>query len=232
MAIRAKEGAGPEGWWNFRGRVENGSSKGEEGVIERISESVELGDLTRKNCVKVLRFRVGQSTETIVEGSDSLDPTEIIPETDSSALPVPVPSSSSSSSSSIISPTTAFLNLTHNHYLRSLATLSLSITPTLDPLKSLKQISARLNPTDERGPPKQVYTLPRSGRSPKAGERLDGWGEIPDGKALDSVLVNTEIVSKRGGPIGRAKGSRGREGRRQEWTGTKRSSEELAGAEI
>lgn len=225
MAIRAKEGAGPEGWWKFRGRVEKGTG-GEEGIIERISESVELGDLTRKNCVKVLRFRVGQSTETIVEGSDTLDSTEIIPEADSSTLPIP-----STSNSIILSPTTAFLNLTHNHYLRSLATLSLSITPTLDPLKSLKQISARLNPTDERGPPKLVYTLPRSGRSPKAGERTDGWGEIVDGEPLDSAVV-TEIGSKRGGPIGRAKGSRGREGRRQEWTGTKRSSEELAGAEI
>lgn len=223
MAIRAKEGAGAEGWWTFRGRVEQTSSSpssstggSQEGVISRIAESVELDALTRKNVVKVLRYRV----ETFTGGHNILpspDDVSATPEADESIDDVKTYLFEPSATV----PTVAFLDRSHHHYLRTLATLSLSTTPTADPVRILKQLSSRLNPTDERGPPRPVLTVPLSGRTYKAGERMDGWESLTQGEKVVEV-------EKRGGPIGRAKGSKGRQARREVWTGTKRSEEELA----
>lgn len=217
MAIRAKEGAGAEGWWSFRGRVEQSEGGSQEGVISRIAESVELDPLTRKNVVKVLRYRV----ETFVAGHNVLPSVEEVPEADESSPNDQVKTYKYEPTATI--PTIAFLDRSHHHYLRTLATLSLSTTPTADPVRILKQLSSRLNPTDERGPPRPVLTVPLAGRTYKAGERLDGWESLQEGETVVEV-------EKRGGPIGRAKGSKGRQARREVWTGTKRSEEELAAA--
>ena len=213
MAIRAREGAGPDGWKSWRARVE---ADGAEGVLEAIEESVELDALTRKNVTKALAFRAAAfkafppsapiSTSTEAEGVESLEAEE---------------------SSASLHPATLFLNRTYHHYLRSLAEFSLSTSPTADPERTVQQLTQRLTPSDARGPPKPVLTVPRAGRSPRAGERTDGWAS--------EVEQGVEGKSRRGGPISLAKGSRAREARRSSrkvgggWTGTKRSEQELAG---
>lgn len=198
LAIRAKEGAGSEGWWEFRKRVEGGT---EAEVLERLEASEELEEMTRKNVRKALAFRQAETPliKEPVEGEEAAEADDTPPE-------------------KVVAPSTAFLNRVHHHYLRSLATLSLSTTPKPDSTRPITQLTQRLNPSDARGAPSPVLTVPRMGRVPKAGERTDGW-ELEKGE---------ERTSKVGGPIGRAKGSRSREGRRQVWTGTKRSDEALA----
>lgn len=195
LAIRAREGAGLDGFWDFRKRVEGGT---EAEVLARLEESEELEEMTRKNVRKALAFRQAE-TLLIKEPTEGEEADDTPPET-------------------AIAPSTAFLNRVHHHYLRSLATLSLSTTLKPDSERSITQLTQRLNPSDTRGAPSPVLTVPRMGRVLKAGERTDGW-ELEEG---------AERSAKVGGPIGRAKGSRSREGRRQVWTGTKRSDEALA----
>lgn len=204
MAIRAREGAGPEGWKSWRARVEQ---DGAEGVLAAIEESVELDALTRKNVTKALAIRSAAFTAFAPPPSTDASGEEVI------------------ESSESLHPATLFLNRTYHHYLRSLAQFSLSITPTADPERTVKQLTQRLTPSDARGPPRPVLTVPRAGRAPRAGERTDGWASELD--------VEGE-KSKRGGPISLAKGPRAREVRRSRkvgggWTGTKRSDEALAG---
>ncbi|KAK4703979.1 large subunit ribosomal protein L17, partial [Phenoliferia sp. Uapishka_3] len=197
MAVRAKEGAGVEGWWTFRKRVEGGR---EEDVVKRLMEAVELEEMTKKNVGKALAFRVGDFAATTP--SSTVDESLLPPPTDSEA-----PEADESSPSPTLSPSTQFLNRAHHHYLLTIASFSLSTTPSPDPLRKVQQLSQRLNPSDERGPPNAVHTVPYSGRRAKAGERTDGW-------ALDE---ESERTSKFGGPISRAKGSKGREGRKESW---------------
>lgn len=209
MAVRAKEGAGVEGWWAFRKRVEGGA---EDDVVRRLLEAVELDPLTRKNVGKALAFRV----------ADVLDAPFAALAVDADADPnADAPEADASSASPVLSPSTQFLNRAHHHYLLTLASFSLSTSPAPDPERRVLQLTQRLNPSEERGPPSPVHTVPVSGRRAKAGERTDGW-------ALEDASDRT---GKMGGPIGRAKGSRGREGRKEAWTGA-RSPKEGAEAEL
>ena len=106
LAIRAKEGAGSEGWWEFRKRVEGGT---EAEVLERLEASEELEEMTRKNVRKALAFRQAETPliKEPVEGEEAAEADDTPPE-------------------KVVAPSTAFLNRVHHHYLRSLATLSLS----------------------------------------------------------------------------------------------------------
>ena len=207
MAIRAKEGAGVEGWWAFRKRVEGGS---DEDVVRRLVDAFELDPLTKKNITKALTFRT-------VDLTDSPDATTATAESDGEDAP----EADASASSPLLSPTTQFLNRAHHHYLLTLASFSLSTTPSPDPERRVLQLTQRLNPTEERGPPSPVHTVPIAGRRPKAGERTDGW-------ALED---DSDRTGKMGGPIGRAKGTRGREGRKDAWAGS-RSSPVVPAAEL
>lgn len=205
MAVRARGGEGVEGWWSFRRRVEAG---GEKSVLGELEKSGELEDLTRKNVVKALAFRgaafegfarPAPSTTTTAEGAEPID-AELQAEQEATDL----------------HPSTLFLNRSYHHYLRHLALLTLSTEPTPDPTRVVHQLTQRLTPSDTRGAPRPVLTIPVTGRRMKAGERTEGWEGVQG--------------SKRGGPISLAKAGRSRSERRKEqWTGSKRSEEQLAG---
>lgn len=110
--------------------------------------------------------------------------------------------------SSEVVPISKFLDRCYHHYLSSLATFTLSTTPEPDSIaRPLKQLTARLSPSEERGAPKPVLTVPLTGRRVRAGERTDGWAEV-EGTSIDRE------PSKLGGPISRAKGTRNRVARR------------------
>lgn len=210
--------AGKVVWHNFRRRVEGGS---EAEVLEKLGEAFELHELTRKNVQKVLVFRRPEPVLLLNDGTVSPSATssadaDVVEA--SSATPEAAPEADEASPSASLSPSTEFLNRAHHHYLRNLATFNLSTTPEADPDRQIKQLERRLNPSDYRGPPKPVLIVPLTGRNPKAGERTDGW----------NLRHGVEPTPKFGGPIGKAKGSRGREGRKVVWTGTKKSEEELA----
>lgn len=206
MAIRAREGAGPEGWPAFRRRMEQ---NGLEKVARELEEANELHELTRKNVGKALAFRTNNPAPE-VEATEEGE----APEADEDVA--------TGATTTSPHPATMFLDRAYHHYLHSLATFSLSTTPTPDPLRTVKQLTQRLSPEEGRTPPKPVVTVPLVGRTPRAGERTDGWASTLE----EDVAVEG---SKRGGPIGRAKWSKGREARRQVYTGTKQSEEELAG---
>lgn len=206
MAVRANEGAGPEGWWSFRQRVEAG---GAERVLDKLEGATELHERTRKNVVKALAFRLPEAESvapeaSVAEGAEAPEADAVEP-------------------TASLHPFTKFLDRSYHHYLHTLASFTLSTAPTPDPLRTVKQLSQRLTPSDSRGSPKPVFTVPRAGRSPKAGERTDGWA---------ATLEAGRAIVKRGGPISLAKGPRAREARRSTYTGTERSEEELAGNSV
>jgi hypothetical protein len=200
IAIRAKEGAGPDAWKSFRTSVE---AHGAEGVGKAVEREWEMEPMTRKNVRKALAFRTAPVAQ---EGGAAASSEGEAPEADED-----VPRH----------PSTTFLDRAYHHYLHSLATFSLSTAPTPDPLRTVKQLTQRLTPSDARGAPRPVLTVPLAGRTPRAGERTDGWA---------STIEKGEKTVKKGGPISRAKGSRGKHSRRQMFTGTKQSEEELAGS--
>lgn len=195
LAVRARadDGPGPQGWWAFRRRVEEAAADTQ---VETLARAPELEEMTRKNVVKALQFRQGGPRFVSEEGE--------APEADED-LPLPVGA------------TSEFLDRAHHHYLQSLATFSLATPAVADPGRVVQQLTSRLRPSEARGAPAPVLTVPRAGRAPQAGQRLDGW-ELADGVE----------VEKFGGPIGRAKGIRGRQARRQVYTGSRQSEEALA----
>ena len=195
LAVRARavDGPGAEGWWSFRRRVEEAAAGSQ---VELLGRAPELEELTRKNVVKALQFRQGGPRFVAEEGE--------APEADED-LPLPA------------NATADFLDRSHHHYLQSLATFSLATPTVSDPSRVVQQLTARLRPSDARGAPLPVLTVPRAGRAPQAGQRTDGWD-----------LAEGVEVEKFGGPIGRAKGSRGRQARRQVYTGLRQSEEALA----
>lgn len=198
MAVRAQEGAGSEGWWTFRRRVE---ANGPEGILTAISASVEVPDLTKRNVDKALQFRTApEAVDAQGEAEEGVERVVVAP----------------------VHPATRFLDRAYHHYLHTVATLRLATAATPDPTRSVKQLTQRLAPSDTRGAPRPVLTVPLAGRAPQAGQRTDGWATELSAVELDAI--------KRGGPITRAKGARAREARRSVFTGTKTSEEELAGA--
>ncbi|KAK4055752.1 54S ribosomal protein L8, mitochondrial [Microbotryomycetes sp. JL201] len=108
-----------------------------------------------------------------------------------------------------------FLDRSYHHYLQQLAILSLSSRATPDPERTVKQLSSRLRPSESRGAPKQVVTVPLTGRLPKAGERTDGWHQNPSNKETASLETDSSRnIAVRGGPISVAKFDRSRTARR------------------
>lgn len=201
FAILANSGAGQKAWWSFRKRVEGGKHAE---IVDKLMASTELKDLTRQNIGKALAFRTSPLDSKIDIAAES--------DTDASIKTV-VPEADDSPH--VATPTSTFLNRAHEHYLRTLASFdSLHTSPVADPSRLVKQLTERLNPSEARGLPLPVVTVPRMGRVFRAGEVTDGWN-ARDGEA--------KRFSK-GGPISRAKGSRSREGRSSVWTGTRRDS--------
>lgn len=191
-----------QAWWTFRKRVEGGTHAE---IVDKMIKSNELKEMTKQNIGKSLTYRVSsldemrELGEVVEEGAKVEESFESI-----SSLPAP----DADSVDHILSPTTHFLNRAHEHYLRNLATFeSLSTTVIPDPDRLIKQLTARLRPSDRRGPPLPVTTVPRVGRVPRAGEQTEGW-QVVEGEEGRFISA--------GGPIGRAKGSKGREGRRRE----------------
>ncbi|GAA5854480.1 hypothetical protein JCM8547_004858 [Rhodosporidiobolus lusitaniae] len=203
---RGSEDEGKEVWRRFRSEVEKDGVEGIVNGMERVGGAMGIDELTSKNVVKALRFRVAPVPVVPSESVDASSPTEIVPEADADlpAPAVPSPSSSSSAAVEAAHPSTLFLNRTYHHYLLSLASFSLSSTPTPDPSRTIKQLNSRLSSSSSevKGAPRPVGTVPTVGRREKAGERVDGW------KKSEGVEV-----SQKGGPISRAKGAKGRESR-------------------
>ena len=161
--------------------------------LASLTKSSVLEELTRKNVGKALAFR----KTVVVAAEPDAEDAAATPEgpIDESLLPPTPPT-----------PASLFLDRAHEHYLRSIASFDLATAPLPDSERSIKQLTQRLNPSDRRGAPLPVETVPLAGRTAKAGERTDGW-----------AVNQFEVVSKNGGPIGRAKGSRGREGRSESY---------------
>ncbi|GAA5965450.1 hypothetical protein JCM8115_005755 [Rhodotorula mucilaginosa] len=218
MALRAradngKGAAGPQGWKDFRARVE---SQGPERIGHLVGEAPELGKVTRQNVAKALRYRqapVPVTTDSVTSTS------ELSSSSSSPSLEADADSASSSSSSSSLPtthPSLLFLDRAYHHYLATLASLTLSTPSIPDPLRPIRQLSARLRETEavmeRKGAPRPVVTVPRSGRVPKAGQSTAGWAATTEED--EGSRVQNEIVA-RGGPISRAKGAFGREARKE-----------------
>ncbi|GAA5871346.1 hypothetical protein JCM1840_004419 [Sporobolomyces johnsonii] len=176
LAIRAREGAGRNGWWTFRKSVEN---DGPERIVERLENAAELDPLTRKNVVKALQFRALAVPAASPSPADA-DADE----------PTPTPTTTTTH------PSKRFLDRAYHHYLASLASFSLASAPAPDPTRTVKQLTQRLVPSEHKSAPAPVLTVPRAGRVARAGERIDGW---------DQALEDGVVVRKTGGPISRAK---------------------------
>ena len=218
MALRAraqkgdsKGAGGPQGWKDFRARVE---SEGPERIGHLLGEAPELGKVTRQNVVKALRYRqapVPVTTDSVTSTSE-LSSSSPSREADADSA-----SSSSSSSLPTTHPSLLFLDRAYHHYLATLASFTLSTPSVPDPLRPIRQLSARLRETEanmeRKGAPRPVVTVPRSGRVPKAGQSTAGWAATEEEEDEGSRVQN-EIVA-RGGPISRAKGAFGREARKE-----------------
>ncbi|GAA5889831.1 hypothetical protein JCM8208_001142 [Rhodotorula glutinis] len=213
MALRAREVApgsatgearGPAAWHGLRKRVE---AHGPERIGELLGAATELDALTRDNVVKALRYRAAPLP---VDPATSVSSTAEVVSTPAGDVDAPAAAAAATSSAAAaeattipaVHPATLFLDRAYHHYLLSLATLSLSTSRAPDPERTIKQLTQRLGSLELRGAPRPVLTVPSVGRSPKAGERTDGWQATAERE-----------VTKRGGPIARAKGNKGRESR-------------------
>ncbi|GAA5956660.1 hypothetical protein JCM3765_005695 [Sporobolomyces pararoseus] len=165
---------------------------GQEGIVDRLSNSKELGEITRKNLKKALQFRLNESTSTTTTEST----------TSSENTPTPTTPTH---------PSILFLDRVHHHYLFHLAQFSLSSTssPTSsssslgspDPSRQISQLTQRLHPSEFKTPPSPVLTIPTIGKKFFAGEKTDGYHLVSvdsDGGDLGGGGGN--------GPISRAKG--------------------------
>ncbi|GAA6012209.1 hypothetical protein JCM8202_003241 [Rhodotorula sphaerocarpa] len=226
MAIRAKEagGPGPQGWKEFRARVE---AEGPERIGHLVGVAPELAKVTRQNVVKALRYReapvpvtadsVASTSELSADGSSPAGGAQ-------AANAAPEADESFSAAPATTHPALLFLDRAYHHYLSQLATFSLSTSPRPDPLRPVRQLSARLHETESsierKGAPRPVVTVPRAGRVPRAGESTAGWAttadevlDLDDALEADASLVVEEGSRARAGPISRAKGNFGREAR-------------------
>ncbi|TNY19732.1 RNA recognition motif-type RNA-binding protein [Rhodotorula diobovata] len=202
MALRAREGptpAGQDGWHALRRRVE---AKGPDHIGAMLGQARELEPLTRDNVVKALRYRaapVPVDPATSVASASEVLPAAAAGEADAAGGAPPA-----AATTPVVHPASLFLDRAYHHYLASLAEFSLATQRAPDPLRTIKQLTQRLGSLELRGAPKPVVTVPSVGRTPKAGERTDGW---------EAHVESGEEVSRRGGPIARAKGNKGRESR-------------------
>ncbi|GAA5821971.1 hypothetical protein JCM3770_003028 [Rhodotorula araucariae] len=195
MAVRAREGgddAAARGVWrDWRTRVE---AHGPDAVADLVARERGLERLTRDNVVKALRYR----RAPVPVAADSLSPESETVDPPAAANVEGTPAAAAAH------PATLFLDRAYHHYLASLATFSLAGARAPDPLRTVKQLTQRLGDLELRGAPRPVLTVPSVGRTARAGERTDAWQAT-----LDSAVD----VSRRGGPISRAKGTKGRESR-------------------
>jgi len=203
MALRAREVApatgevrGPAAWHALRKRVE---AHGPERIGELLGGANELDALTRDNVVKALRYRAAPLP---VDPATSVSSAAEVVSAPAAEVDAPSPAAAAEATIPAVHPASLFLDRAYHHYLLHLATLTLSTSRAPDPQRTIKQLTQRLGSLELRGAPRPVLTVPSIGRSPKAGERTDGW-EATEGSE----------VSKRGGPIARAKGNKGRESR-------------------
>ncbi|GAA5861046.1 hypothetical protein JCM3774_002174 [Rhodotorula dairenensis] len=213
MALRAKEhnrgGPGPEGWKQFRARVEG---QGADRIGHLVGQAPELGKITRQNVVKALRYRQAPVpvTEASVTSATELSPPGTAATAADSDAPAPEADAEVASSLPTTHPALLFLDRAYHHYLATLASFSLSTASVPDPLRPIRQLSARLRETEanleRKGAPRPVVTVPRAGRVPKAGQSTAGW--VLEDEAEEKVF-------DRGGPISRAKGAFGREARKE-----------------
>ncbi|BGP15001.1 hypothetical protein JCM10213_002856 [Rhodosporidiobolus nylandii] len=206
LAILARpSAANPEGdsgtWSRFKGVFEQ---DGPDGVATRVGECAELDEMTRKNVVKALQFR----TAPLPVDSASLESAadaESVPagEVDASSSSSPSTSAAATAEVTATHPSTLFLARAYHHYLSTLASFTLASRPVPDAERTVKQLTQRLRSAvlETKGAPRPVLTVPQVGRREKAGERTEGW----EGRA-------EEVVVKKG-PIGLAKGKKGRQPR-------------------
>ncbi|GAA5928022.1 mitochondrial 54S ribosomal protein bL17m MRPL8 [Sporobolomyces koalae] len=195
LAIRTRDlSLGPEAFQQFRTSIE---ANGDEGIVEALSNSTQLGSITRKNIVKALQFRSNPLVKLPVSRQSTTEPLESISsnetvESGSDALE-PVKS---------VHPANLFLNRVYHHYLSNLAHFSLSDQNPLgpDPERPVSQLTQKLYPSESKPVPKPVLTVPTVGKKFLAGEQRQGY-EI--GQQSNSTTTTT-----RGGmgPISRAKG--------------------------
>ncbi|GAA5980005.1 hypothetical protein JCM5350_005993 [Sporobolomyces pararoseus] len=187
---------------------------GESGIVDRLTNSKELGDITKKNVKKALQFRLNELSLPVSKES-TVKPISTLPSTTStttSTEPITSDNTISTTSSTIdevkaLHPSILFLDRVYHHYLSSLAQFSLLSSTTSssslslgspDPLRQISQLTQRLHPSESKTPPSPVLTVPTIGKKFFAGERTDGY------------LVQQEGVVGGGGvglgPISRAKG--------------------------
>ncbi|SCV70566.1 BQ2448_3328 [Microbotryum intermedium] len=209
LALKAREAssAGPDVWWALRTRLE---SQGEEGILAQLEKEKAIDPLTKKNLIKALRYRKA-----------------FVPTTSSSH---------SEANVTEIHPSTQFLNRTHHHYLHHLATLQLSTPSTPSSYKTIKQLTQRLRPSETRGAPNPVLTVPIIGRRVQAGQSTRGWAQdeqtSPD--AFEERMRATTLGTKegeRGGPISSAKAGRSRGARRSAYSASSTSPSTIASTE-
>ncbi|KAM0788696.1 hypothetical protein ACM66B_002793 [Microbotryomycetes sp. NB124-2] len=155
--------------------------------IGQLQSAPELEKLTKQNIDKALRYKAVELTEgtTQDEGSKQV----------------------------VASAVTKFLDRSYHHYLQQLAIFSLASKAVEDPDRLVKQLTSRLRPSETRGAPNRVVTVPLSGRVPKAGERTDGWQQQQ--QQQEEVFEGDER-RRAGGPISIAKFDRSREARKQQ----------------
>ncbi|GAA5893410.1 mitochondrial 54S ribosomal protein bL17m MRPL8 [Sporobolomyces salmoneus] len=200
LAIRTREKElGPEAFKEWREGVEG---NGPEGIMEGLKESSELGEITRKNVVKALQFRLNEVPSLPVSASSTTKPLSSLPSSDSTDVDAAtIETPSTEEPVKVIHPSTLFLDRVYHHYLSSLAQFTLSsnsissssslssIDSSLgipDPERQISQLTQRLQPTDRKSPPKPVLTIPRTGKKFFAGESklgyLTGEGQEEEGE--------------------------------------------------
>ncbi|SCZ97992.1 BZ3500_MvSof-1268-A1-R1_Chr7-3g09662 [Microbotryum saponariae] len=203
LALRAKgqgERNGPDVWWGLRTRLE---AFGEEGIFGQFEKEPTIESMTKKNVLKALRYRKA------FPPSLNSDPT--LTETPTTAA---------------LHPAVQFLNRTHHHYLHHLASLQLSTPSTPSSYKTIKQLTQRLRPSESRGAPRPVLTVPMMGRRVAAGQSTRGWPKHDEQRSspssldgLEQRLSGLDLNSgeakgrEKGGPISRAKAGRSRDAR-------------------
>ncbi|SGZ27703.1 BQ5605_C026g10167 [Microbotryum silenes-dioicae] len=200
LALRAKgegERNGPDVWWGLRTRLE---AFGEEGIFGQLEKEPTIDSMTKKNVLKALRYRKPFTPLTL----DS--------------------NSTETTTTNAIHPSVQFLNRTHHHYLHHLASLQLSTPSTPSSYKTIKQLTQRLRPSESRGAPRPVLTVPMMGRRVAAGQSTRGWAQQHEQRSksfsldgLEQRLSGLDLGQakgrEKGGPISRAKAGRSRDAR-------------------
>ncbi|GAA5886978.1 hypothetical protein JCM16303_003078 [Sporobolomyces ruberrimus] len=217
LAIRTRENdLGPQAFKEFRTQVE---ARGPEGILGQLKGAKELGEITRKNVVKALQYRLNESLP-VSKGSTTKPLSTLSTPSSSSTTTTPEAEESTrveeEEQVKLIHPSTLFLDRVYHHYLSSLAQFSLSTSSSSsssssslsslyhpDPARQISQLTQRLHPSESKPSPKPVLTIPMTGKKFFAGESTKGYFSPRGGEVERGV----EGVSRGGlGPISLAKG--------------------------